>query len=483
MELIVPNPVQVNDEQQDAHDLSNISEQVKNDRDFRNLALRKLFNRDNPKIHYKPSRRFSLKKNIEITDLENSILIIQSNDMEKIRQLSQELVLASHASPSSIALHLKSPEFLSLLANFLNNQNYPPDILISVIEAIANIFPLCGDLQNNFVDDISMSLLDLLNSTNPDIVGASMVLTRIICSVSEYARDAVLCLGIYSKLFEITSQQITPLLTIAGCQTLHAIFTTDGEVDTDVINTCIDSLVKFLDLPLKTEVSEILGSLIEITNKIPSLVFRLFEMGISQKLINFLSDPELRDSALRLIGNMCVSQPEHVKEFLEEHLFEHLIALFNSGHVSDTLWILSNLLESIPEVICPMFTDDFIQKLVLMKENCPYDVKKEIAYLLGTLITFATDEMAVSLIRPEIVDVLVEMLGCGTPLIILRCMSAIIACFHIITATNNMGLIEAFDVEDLKDRLKDLCDFNDEMVAERAFCMLSQLEHMDSANN
>ncbi|KAH0795465.1 hypothetical protein GPJ56_000678 [Histomonas meleagridis] len=479
MELNVPNPAQVQDNQTDAHDLSNISEQVKNERDFRSLALRKLFNRDVPKIHHKARGKLSLQQNIQVTDLETAISIFQSNDLKKIQEVSQELAVAAHVSPNSISLHLKSPEFLQLLANFLTNQNYPPEALISVIKAIAEIFPLCGELQNDFVDEISMSLLDLLNSPIPDIVGATMILIRVICSVSEYARDAVLCLGIYSRLFEITSQQISPLLTITGCQTLHAIFATDGEVDTDVINICINSLVKFLDLPLKTEVSEILGTLIEITNKVPSLVFRLFEMGISQKLINFLSDPELRDAALRLIGNMCVSQPEHVKELLEEHLFEHLIALFNAGHVSDSLWIFSNLLESIPEVICPMFTGDFIQQLVQMKENCPYDVKKEIAYLLGTLITFASDEMAVSLIRPDIVDVLVEMLGCGTPLIILRCMSAIIACFHIITTTGNMQLMSAFDVEDLKDRLKDLCDFNDEMVEERAFCMLSQLEKLE----
>lgn len=458
-------------------DLAHYRNKLREERSSRTLALRKLINRRESNKFMQP--KSTPKHLIEAIDANESITILNSKDENKIESHFTELIQVSRSCSKAISQIIKSQEFIEILIESLGVP-FQSKTIVLLIDVLIEVFNYCSeDMQNEIVDNVMGCMLDLLNVNDVAIVSETLLLTRIMCSLSEYARDAMLCFGLFDRISEITEQEDVPSLAINACGTLHSILETSGEIDRTVILSFLNRLVQLLSkLPLKQEINEILDTLIEITNKAPSLAFNLFQLGISERVLAFLDDPELQSSSLKLIGNLCLSQPEQVKKLIELGLFERIILLFHSEHASDILWILSNALECLPEVVCLKFDGEFIEQLVNISHSCNYDIKKEIAYLLATLIIFSSDDMKKSLIQVNIISILVEMLGCGSFIIILRCMCSLMACFHLIISTNSPALLNEFDMNELKERLNDLLEFNDKMIVERAKYFLSNISNL-----
>ncbi|KAH0794989.1 hypothetical protein GPJ56_001115 [Histomonas meleagridis] len=411
-------------------------------------------------------------------DIPAAIEILSSTDTKGIENFAKSLIHFSTQKPCPLRHILKSEEFIHVLTNSLTLDFISQDILSLLINALSCVFPLCGGLQEEIVNDgICFYLLDFLDSRNISIIESSLNLIRSISASSHYAQDAILCIGLHSQLIEIAKSQISIPITTAACECLRIIFSFDGEADSTILKSCIDSIIELLGLPTKSAVIQVIQCLVEITNKVPSLIFSFFEHGIVEHIISLLDDPEVQGPALKLAGNMSVSQPQQIKQMLSFGLLPKLINLFHTTYVSDTLWIISNLLESVPDAIIPMFNPTFIQQLIALSNECTFDIKKEITFLLATLIVFSSDAITFSLITPELVGLLVELLDCGCFNVTMRCLDAIIDFIRVIFMSQKYEMMQLFIDEELNKRLDDLIEVSNENVMERANYIISQLNN------
>ncbi|KAH0786324.1 hypothetical protein GPJ56_009710 [Histomonas meleagridis] len=464
-------------------DLTNYEERWCKERTERTNKLRKLFFPNQVHIINHSSSLGTLTKELEQfekqrIDTQNAINILSSHDSNAIDNLAKSLITLSSQKPCPLCQILKNEEFLHALSNSLTYDFLSADDLSLLIGALASIFPFCGNLQEDIINDgICIYLSNFIESDNVKILESCLYLIRSISSSSNYARDAILCMGLYSQLISIAKRQISEPMTIAACECLRIIFSFDDDADSQILTSCISPIIELLQIPLKPAIIQVIECLVEITNKVPSLVFVFFDLGIVGNIISLLDDPDIQGPALKLAGNMSVSQPQQIKEMLSYGLLDKLSKLFHTKYVSDTLWIISNLLESVPDSIAPIFNSNFVQQLIGLSNDCTFEIKKEISFLLATLIVFSSDEITFKMITPEVVGILVEMLGCGCINITMRCLDAIVDFIRVIISVQKFDLFDVFIEEGLRDRLEDLEDTSNENIAERANYITSQLNN------
>ena len=139
------------------------------------------------------------------------------------------------------------------------------------------------------------------------------------------------------------------------------------------------------------------------------------------------------------------------------------------------------MLESVPQEMLPYFNDDFISSAISFVIDTSFDVKKEAAYFLSTLIVFSDPEVVPRFMTQEVTDILVEMLGCGVDMIQMRCLDSFFRFIYIMKRNPQYeSYLNLLKDSDIMDRLNDLVDPNSPQLTERAEYLLQQLQTFSS---
>ncbi|OHS98641.1 hypothetical protein TRFO_34920 [Tritrichomonas foetus] len=473
-------------------DLSNYQNQLSKDRISRTLTLRR-----SNKITISA---FTHKKTY-IGDLNNPLppaldpsiasQILGSNNEAKIIEYCGSL-MNSCTGKTSIAPILSSSEVASEFVNILNSSDtFSLNLIIAIIQVMTTLFPLLEQsMMTVYVDEgIVMCLLTFLavdesSPPNTNLIHHALKFTAVMASSSNYARDALFSFGIHSMIITLASTFGNyPEIQDAACEALYNLFSSQEPPDTTFINDCVCPIAQLLTLlRSKTAISFVLNVFVEMSNKLPSIVFSLFDMNMSPVIVQLLNDDDLTGVALSLIGNMTVAQPFHINKLLENGLFDHLLRLLNSEHTADVLWVLSNLLESVTDSTLRLINTDFVVQVVTIAMSANFNIEKEAAYFLSTFILFSGQKSIENFVEhPEIVELLTEMLGCGSENIILRCMDAIIRFvqYSIIEPAKSSMIRQVIVESEARDRLLELTDGNTPNLKERASYLLNVIDKLD----
>lgn len=418
--------------------------------------------------------------NFPYLDNDYILTILSQANVSQFSEILHQIHDNCSKSPRILKKMLDNEDFFDKLTeifqNHFQNSNFP--IIIQIINFIELIFPSVHQQIQSYIADsfVFSTLTDLLSTTNSlTIVIEAINLSGIISIYSSYARDLVLCSGIHTIIVDIGKRADlnSPLLE-AVTQSLLSIFSNQTPIESnDLLIDFIHPLNELLEhcLSLKkimaahpdifsylqkvnsnpgnlnenpetslnwislsesglvhlSAAANIIDCYVQITNKESSMVYNVFNEHIGPILISFLDDNSniLAPSALRLIGNLSVSQKHQIQESLiNSGLLPRLVKHVHSPLAVDAFWCFSNLLESSTSTLLQLFLNqpEFISKVVAITAESPIDVKREASYFLSTLIIFApTSYMSEFIEKTEIVDILVEMLGCGVISIIVRC--------------------------------------------------------------
>ncbi|EAY22635.1 hypothetical protein TVAG_475630 [Trichomonas vaginalis G3] len=398
-------------------------------------------------------------KDTPLLQPENAIAALQSDSENTILTFLNEFIINVQANSKSVSRLVSNENFITNLTELFNNE-YSSLTTIALFQVTAIIFQQ-SKLNRQLVDsDIIATLSSLILADESDITTPLIALIGSIAASSAYARDALLCFGIHFSLIDKIKQTEDESLKEATGKCLCIIFGGPHPYSSDVVHDCIQSLIQLLENASIPLIQSILTILIDMTNKVTETVYLIYDLGLFPFVIETLQNPELRTVALALCGNLTVSQPMQAKKFMDLGLYDILMNVMSDDDDAPyALWILSNLLDSIPTVILPLLTMEMILQCVQATETSTSEFKQEVTYFVGTIIIVAGTEISLLFLRQEIFDLLVEMLGCGIYNIIVRCIDSLqkIALSSISTGHCDQysNLIHATDFPDRVEELDD----------------------------
>jgi len=326
------------------------------------------------------------------------------------------------------------------------------------IGIVFQLFSVHIQFINPFIDSgFIICLQQLLSSENEEIIISTIDLIGCMADFSNYARDALISFGIYYDIINIITTSDNDHVVDTGFQGLFLLFSNTSLIDSDILKTCVKPIFDLIENSPSSSLSLVLGILVEMTNHSYCIAPILFQYNIMPVLISAISNPELIVVSLGLIGNLCHTQPPQIIQLMQNGMYGIIEPFLYTNHMSLSLWILSNIMESIPDYVIPLISSELIQYIESCFTTASSDLKNEITYFLGTLIIVnnTTDNQAY--IKDDIIDIFVEMLGSGVLFIVIRCLDSIIKLIEVAQVTGNIPKIESFLCNtDLEDRINDL---------------------------
>jgi len=353
--------------------------------------------------------------------------------------------------------------------------SYSADGIRCIISAISLIFPNCGPNRESFIDDgLCLVLPDHLLSSNPDLISSSIMLISVISESSGYARDSVLSFGLHDYLIEIALSGCSTQIIDLACYALEKVFSNQEPIEPKTLCSCFDQILKLLRISSETGLQHVIGCLVSITDKMPSLVYDFFDQNQHIFLVSLLDEPEMISVSLRLIGNMSVGDAIHVRRLVgEANLFERLQTLLWTDFTADVFWVISNLIETLPYFMLDLLNIEFINRVVEVTTEGGFDLKKEGTFLLATIILFTDTDKLNMFVSPEIESIFSDMLHCGIGLIVLRCLDALLCLFHAIKRGTSIDNIMC---DDLRNGLERLLNSSIDLIKEKAEYLIEQMD-------
>jgi hypothetical protein len=406
---------------------------------------------------------------------------LQSGNPTKISDFLSNISTLARASPLLVAPLLKSSALQEAIIALIT-PGESEDLTITVIKHFVIIYPLFPDIQEPFVDaGLCFTILDLFTTDSTALLEAVIALVDCISEASGYARDSVLCLGLHTSLIETAHREISEPITVSAVEALNKVFANPLQIDSTTLTSCVEPLSSVLNLSSPSAVNGVLNCFVSMTNKLPALVFTMFDLGLFNVIVGMLSKEQLIAMALPLIGNLSVGHATHIHCLLECHLFDILTSLIGTGHTADVFWVLSNLVESMPHLTVGYFKGDFIARTVAMAEDSSHEIKKECGFFLATLVLFTEVADLTFFMNSKVLDLMVELLGCSIGLIILRCLDALFTFARVIDVVGAseevLGLLRG---RDLNEALHGLLAHKSLLIRERAQFVLNQLGGRES---
>jgi hypothetical protein len=277
-------------------------------------------------------------------------------------------------------------------------------------------------------------------------------------------------------LIDIAEKEISEHLTVSACEALNKVFANRVQIDSTTLTSCVEPLSSLLTLHFTSAVNIVLSCFVSMTNKMPALVFTMFDLGLFPVIVGMLSNEQLIGLALPLIGNLSVGHAAHIHTLLECHLFDILMSLIGSEHTADVFWVLSNLIESVPHLTIHFFSSEFLTQTIAMAEESSHEIKRECGFFLATLVLFTEQEDLIRLMNSSLLDLIVELLGCSIGLIILRCLDALLAFARLIDVVGaSDDVLAMLKGSYLREALNELLEQNSQLIRERAEFLLNQL--------
>ncbi|OHT02759.1 hypothetical protein TRFO_30004 [Tritrichomonas foetus] len=466
----------------DELDMSSYQAKLQHQRDENSLYLRRL---TVPGIKI-PTCKTSLHSNDISSNFINKEQVISN-----LISCDSESVLSLQGFPKLCSKYLTqaaaSEEFINALVesisdsekfNRLNNE--AKALLFGIL---ASVFPYCNEQTiERIVDDVSFMISDILsNNEDFSLYSIALNIATVFSQESEYARDSLTCLGIHMQIIEIASKHISEEITELCLITVFSIYRNDGPMNSYTITEAIDPLYDILSKSSQNNVLTILNTFSEMTNKLPEIIPVFFTRGLYQYALQSLGNPIMTKVSLNLIGNMCISRPSFMETLIKEGLFEKIMNVIQSNkEVADAFWVISNLIESIPHLMEPLISCEFINFSLNIADQAPFNTKREIAYFISTYILFMEPKKLTEIINEKLICLISEMLESGISNIILRSIDAFYKLITIANTTGQFPFLLSLLVDcDVKSQLEENMEqFTDERIPEKANCLIWQIEQL-----
>jgi hypothetical protein len=374
---------------------------------------------------------------------------------------------------------VRSPEFLETLSSSLSLDR-PAVVASALIQLILIIFPRCASLSNVFIDGgLCFAIPDLLGFSEPTVVGLTLRLVTLISEASSYARDAVLCLDIHTVIVNLVLSATTPSIVQSGCEALFALFANCEEIDRKLVVGAAAAMFPLLRLESAEAVTSVLKCYVRMSNANPAVIKSLLELGIGKLVVQLLQNRALVRFALKLIGNLSLCEPPEIRKLIDAGLIPKLFELIDSEYASGVFWVLSNLLDSSPHLIHPLIPTGFVNKAIEMTSSMSYDIQKESAVFLATLIQSSDHATLASVMLPQVITVLLELLDCGVESVVLRCMETITRfCTYAAERAEISDLLVPLLDTDLASHINDLLGSEETTIAEQAELLMSEYQKL-----
>lgn len=474
-------------------DLSDYREQLALERTARTLTLRRS---QRPSISHilsrAPTSSQSILKNplidsanFPFLDPNYAVQQLTSKNLASLTEFLNNITVCAQQTPRLAQSLARNPDISEPFINALNAE-YPEQIQILLVRALAVIFPISGDNQNLFIDDgLTYFLFDALSSESLPLLESSILLTDVISEYSSYARDSILSFGLIDFLVKIAKSEKNESLTIQACEALNKIFSNKVGIEGTILASCVQPISKLLELHSIQAVNIVILCFLHMTNKSTALVFTIYKLNLFPIIVSMLDNQELIQNALPLIGNISVGNSEHISSLLNCGLFQALMPLIDTEYTADVYWVLSNLVESMPNLTVPLFTTDFIDKSVDIATSAAFDVRREATFFIATLIIFTSIEDLSFFLNENTLDLICQMLALNNAvLIVLRCLDSLIriACYIVTHPQAEVGeILSALLDEHLNDKLQLLTESESKPIQERAEFILSQINDLGNS--
>jgi hypothetical protein len=463
-------------------DLTQYSLELQRERNTRSLTLRRsnrpsiagLMNRCSKVTLIDPTKYPFLNPDV-------AIQIVVSKNAQKIFEFSSNILTTSAASPKLLSALTNSKDFCDALCNAFQEIE-EQQTLINLMNIIATIFPLSDNMKESYIDGgIICSIMDYLQSDSQLLACNSILLIKALCDSSVYARDSVLTFGVHTMLMELASTTENEEIVVDACRTIASVFEKKEIIESTIITESVEQLAKLLALPYPQAVCAILNTFVSIIAHLPTIILDIFDSGVVPSIIHMLEIPELAAAALPLIGNLSAAHPTHIQKMFDIGLIDKLTPLTATNMAGDVFFVFSNLITCVPSLIIPMFDYNFIESAIEIAHTASFDVKKEVVFFLTTLIIHtSTDEMR-AFVRTDIIDLIIEMLGCGVPATVLSCLEVIQRFALAVSAGGaESTLISAEQWEDLSDALTALSERGPPSVKEKASFIMEKINSVVS---
>lgn len=409
--------------------------------------------------------------------------VFSEGNKAAILEIIKNITTVYSATPRLLLNTIQAEEISEPLNNILT-ETEDEALIVEILQMIGLIYPRCGTNQEKFIDDgLVFSFLNFLQSESIPLLQATLTCIDAISDASSYARDSILCTGLHPDIIRIAKAEKSPELTEIACDALDRIFSNPEQIDSKMISTCIEPIAELLSLSDVVAVKSVIQAIVAITNKRPSLVFKLFEMGLTDLIISFLSNEELIGATLPLIGNMSVTQVTNITKLLDGGLLGVLHGLIGGEYTSEVFWVLSNLVESVPQILIDTFDEGFIESTIEACIEADYDIKKEATFFLATVIIFTPLSNMGIFLRIEVSDVIESMIGCGVGLIVLRCLDALVKLVYCISHMDAPAdFVSSLTSEDMHSVLENVIRSGSPLMQERAAFIVDIIDSDNSSH-
>ena len=477
---LVAQPFSLND---GGMDLSRYAQQLSGIRQTRALNMRRSINLVKNRICPSPNKFYVTPKRSNVLPseqaqeftVENCLENFDSSDSSKIVNFANRVCENVEQFQRQIQAIIQCQQVQEVVSGLLQNgsQNYT----VTLLSFVQSCFPLVSQGDEDFIDSgLICALADLLSEENSETIEETVKTIGVISQNSCYARDACICVGIHTMLIELCEKVRGTNLATQICSALHDIFGNPEAIDSEIIRDATPPIVGLIEGQTDETIQYILAILADLSSKLPSVVFTLFNLGMYEVICDYLQNPALTTPSLALVGNMAVAQPTQIRTLLDHGLISILVELAkNESYASDVFWVFSNLVESLPQIAFETFDEPFLDAVLSAAEEASFDAKRECAFFLATIIVFCGLDKVTHLYDQRVISLFSEVLGCGVQCISLRIIEALIA-FLIFAQRENQRdeYIQMLVDNDIEDRLKDF-DEEQSLLGQRASFLLLQI--------
>ena len=240
-------------------DLTQYTNELTNVRKTRCLNLRTSINlcpnkscKWDGKFYVCPKRSSSLNSLSTLISSEQIIETLQQNisseSSQNIQSLCTNIGIMAEQSPKTVDLLIANQDVQDAFVTFLdeNSNVLSTKIIIDMITEISRTFT--QQTIEDFIDiGLSSQIMFLLSNDEEEIVRSSIHLTGVLCSLSGYARDAIICLGIHTILIDFASNNRGTEIAVLACKALKEIYGNQSDMDTQVIRDSTRPIVELIE--------------------------------------------------------------------------------------------------------------------------------------------------------------------------------------------------------------------------------------------
>lgn len=431
--------------------------------------------------------------------LETAIAAIKSHDATQLTNLIHFIQDEVKVDSNLIREMTSSPDFFQALSDMVSDFK-SEDILSCTYQLAEAFLPILPDDKKvEFVDSgIEFCLPEALNSKNSEFILKTVDFIIFLAKQTEYAIDSLFSFGIHTQLLDIAENNMSiggPSSTInheVASHALTGVFTLFG-MHENILSTILQAtLPRVTKMMLDTKDIEekklLLKTITEITNQRFSFCFILYDCNAVPEIYKMLDDSNYINTALPLLGNLCLSSREHVEELIKMGLTKKLTDLIhNKEYAADAYWCLSNLTEAAPDIVSSQILNvENMNKLVdfilVDSKSDNIALKKESIFFMATLIMFISRNLQHAFIKHGVFEALVSVLDItDDTVVVTRILYVFIRLMthieqhlelydHFIKLVNDSKLMEKID------RISRL---DDQMLVTKAHEVLSQFHELN----